>query len=140
MTSQGSPYARFARAAKTGNALLIISAAAELSHLDLDQALLVCLAYLAQDDRSRYERAIVRWHGRYCAEQRPALAEAQLVLASLAALASADAHTREAATEALATCLSERGCVGAAQTIEQWAAGTLLRPRQSPSAAAASGR
>lgn len=140
MTSQGSPYARFQRACATGNALLIVSAAAELPRLDLDQALLVCLAYLAQDDHARYERAIVRWHSRYCGEHRPSLAEAQLVLAALAALASGDASAREAAADGLAACFTERGLAGGADAIERWCAGTLLRPRQAPSGATTRGR
>jgi hypothetical protein len=43
MSSQGSAYARFQRALKTGNLTLIRNAAAELPRLDLGDALAVCV-------------------------------------------------------------------------------------------------
>jgi hypothetical protein len=44
VTSQGSTYARFRRALKTGNLTLIRNAAAELPSVDLVDALEVCIA------------------------------------------------------------------------------------------------
>jgi hypothetical protein len=68
MTSEGSPYARFRRALETGNELLVLGAARELPQIALDDALRICLV-LRDGDTTRYERAAVRWLGRYCVER-----------------------------------------------------------------------
>jgi hypothetical protein len=60
MTSQGSAAARFRRALKTSNGLLVRAAAAELGPLGLDHALAVCLV-LAEAEPERYPRAAARW-------------------------------------------------------------------------------
>jgi hypothetical protein len=69
VTSDGSPYARFRRALETGNELLVLSAARELPQVALDDALRICLV-LRDGDRRRYERAAVRWLGRFALEAR----------------------------------------------------------------------
>lgn len=69
MTSEGSPYARFRRALETGNELLVLSTARELPQVALDDALRICLV-LRDGDTRRYERAAVRWLGRFALEAR----------------------------------------------------------------------
>jgi hypothetical protein len=63
MTSQGSAYARFRRALKTGNLTLIRNAAAELPRVDLGTAVAACVA-LRQGELERFERAALRWLAR----------------------------------------------------------------------------
>jgi hypothetical protein len=67
MTSDGSPYARFRRALEIGNELLVLAAARELPRIALDDALRICLV-LRDGDPDRYERAAVRWLGRFALE------------------------------------------------------------------------
>jgi hypothetical protein len=69
VTSDGSPYARFRRALETGNELLVLSTAKELPQIALDDALRICLV-LRDGDPKRYERAAVRWLGRFALEAR----------------------------------------------------------------------
>lgn len=69
MTSDGSPYTRFRRALETGNETLVLAAARELPYVNLDDALRICLL-LRDGDRARYERAAVRWLGRFALEAR----------------------------------------------------------------------
>ena len=69
MTSQGNPYARFRRALETGNETLVTAAARELPRIALDDALRICLVLRGGDPR-RYERAAVRWLGRFALEAR----------------------------------------------------------------------
>jgi hypothetical protein len=67
MTAQGSPYARLKRALDAGDLFLIRAAAAELSQIPLGDALAICLLLCGSEPDS-YERAVVRWLGRYCRE------------------------------------------------------------------------
>src|SRR2546430_17335488 len=69
MTSDGNPYARFRRALETGNEALVTAAALELPRIALDDALRICLV-LRGGDPARYERAAVRWLGRFALEGR----------------------------------------------------------------------
>jgi hypothetical protein len=69
MTSDGSAYTRFKRALGTGNLNLIRAAAAELPRVSLPDALEVCLL-LRDLDQSRFERAAVRWLGRFALEAK----------------------------------------------------------------------
>jgi hypothetical protein len=69
MTSDGNPYARFRRALETGNETLVITAARELPQVRLDDALRICLV-LRGGNPDRYERAAVRWLGRFALEAR----------------------------------------------------------------------
>ena len=67
MTSDGTPYARFRRALETGNEALVTAAALELPRIALDDALRICLV-LRGGDPQRYDRAAVRWLGRFALE------------------------------------------------------------------------
>lgn len=67
MTSDGNPYARFRRALRTGNETIVLAAARELPQIALDDALRICLV-LRGGDPERYERAAVRWLGRFALE------------------------------------------------------------------------
>jgi hypothetical protein len=69
VSSDGSPYARFRRALKTGNEALVVAAALELPYVALDDALQICLV-LRNGDPDRFERAAVRWLGRFALEAR----------------------------------------------------------------------
>jgi hypothetical protein len=68
VSDAGSPYSRFQRALGTGNLTLIRAAAVELPVVRLDDALQVCVL-LRDREPQRYERAAVRWIGRYCVER-----------------------------------------------------------------------
>jgi hypothetical protein len=67
VTSDGSPYSRFRRALETGNELLVVAAAKELPQIGLEDALRICLV-LRDGHAERYERAAVRWLGRFALE------------------------------------------------------------------------
>jgi hypothetical protein len=71
MTSDGSPYQRFRRALESGNEALVTTTALELPRVALDDALRICLV-LRGGDPERYERAAVRWLGRFALEARNA--------------------------------------------------------------------
>lgn len=71
MTSQGSAYGRFRRALQTGNLALVRAAALELPTIRLDDALRVCLL-IRDNDPAQYERAALRWVGRFALEARTA--------------------------------------------------------------------
>jgi hypothetical protein len=75
MTSDGSAYARFKRALEVGNELLVLAAARELPRIALDDALRICLL-LREGDPDRYERAAVRWLGRFALEAQQVTIEA----------------------------------------------------------------
>src|SRR5437588_4378553 len=86
MTSDGNPYARFRRALQTGNEALVTAAALELPHVALDDALRICLV-LRGGDPERYERAAVRWLGRFALEARAVcIADLRAAAGALAAL------------------------------------------------------
>jgi hypothetical protein len=69
VTSDGSPYSRFRRALQSGNELLVLATARELPRIALDDALRICLV-LRDGDEDRYERAAVRWLGRFALEAK----------------------------------------------------------------------
>ena len=84
LTSDGSPYGRFQRALTSGNVNLALAAARELPKINLSDSLRLCLLLR---DTELFERAALRWLGRYCREVVAVeLDEAQAVLACLAAL------------------------------------------------------
>ncbi len=68
MGDAGSPYARFRRALGTGDVTIVRAAALELPRVGLADALRVC--YLMRRNPDLYERAVVRWVGRFCLEGR----------------------------------------------------------------------
>lgn len=69
MTSDGSAYSRFRRALQTRNLDLVVAAARELPQVGLDDALHVCLL-LRDSHPDRFQRAAVRWLGRFALEAR----------------------------------------------------------------------
>ena len=103
MTSDGSPYARFRRALETGNELLVLGAARELPQIALDDALRICLV-LRDGDPGRYERAAVRWLGRFALEAR-AVTIGDL-RAAAAALDSLPVRSAEAMEQLQRLCVS----------------------------------
>ena len=105
MTSDGSPYQRFRRALATGNAALVTAAALELPRIALDDALRICLV-LRGGDPARYERAAVRWLGRFALEARNVTIDDLRVAAD--ALDALPDHATEAMEQLQQLCL-ERG-------------------------------
>ena len=93
-TSEGSPYSRFRRALETGNELLVLTAARELPQIALDDALRICLV-LRDGDPERYDRAAVRWLGRFALEGRA------VTVRDLRAAARALAELPDATAEAM---------------------------------------
>jgi hypothetical protein len=94
VTSDGNPYSRFKRALATGNEALVTAAALELPWIALDDALRICLV-LRGGDRVRYERAAVRWLGRFALEAR------SVTIADLRSAAEALDSLPERAAEAM---------------------------------------
>jgi hypothetical protein len=95
MTSDGSPYARFRRALETGNEMLVLGAARELPQIALDDALRICLV-LRDGDPGRYERAAVRWLGRFALEARAVtIADLRAAAAAMEALPTEAADAME---------------------------------------------
>jgi hypothetical protein len=95
VTSDGSPYARFRRALETGNEMLVLGAARELPQIALDDALRICLV-LRDGDRGRYERAAVRWLGRFALEARAVtITDLRAAAAALEALPTQTADAME---------------------------------------------
>ena len=83
MTRRAPLYGRFRRALDGGNATIALAAAADLQHVGLADALELLLLLL-DSEPSRFERAALRWHGRYCREVRDVdLTKDQAVLAHL---------------------------------------------------------
>jgi hypothetical protein len=76
---KGSPHARFRRSLETGRLSVVLLAAAELQHLELDDALEV-LVLMARERHPRFDRAAARWVGRLLAERPLGLADARFAL------------------------------------------------------------
>ena len=91
--------------ADRGNLTEALSAASELEHVGLAEALELCLL-ICDKAPERYSRAALRWHGRVCREVDVSLEEAQAVLATLVLLAG---ERKQNAAYALAELLSRRG-------------------------------
>jgi len=70
MSTKGSPYANFQRSLQTRKLSIVLAAAAELEHVQLDHALEI-LALMTQEGDERVERAAVRWIGRLLTETPP---------------------------------------------------------------------
>lgn len=102
MTSNGSPYQRFRRALATGNPALVTAAALELPRIGLDDALRICLV-LRGGEPARYERAAVRWLGRFALEAPQATIEDLREAAE--ALDALPARAAEAMERLQALCL-----------------------------------
>lgn len=115
MTAQPHPQVRFRRALQTGSVTLAVGIAGELQPLSLDNALGLTLLFLSREPH-RYPRAAARWAGRYCAEQRAELAEAQLLLALLTALP----EQTIVAARGLEALFVQRGERELAETVRRW--------------------
>jgi len=85
VTAQGSAYTRFRRALGSGSALMAMAAAAELDHIELEDALGLCLLLARAGDR-RFDRAAGRWLGRLTIERGLGAADLQQATAALAVL------------------------------------------------------
>jgi hypothetical protein len=86
VSSKGSPHGRFRRAIDYGNLLSAEASARELGQLSLADALDLLLLIAAKEP-ARFQRAAVRWHGRFELEVRGLeIADAQLLLGALAGL------------------------------------------------------
>jgi len=104
VTSDGSPYARFRRALETGNELLVLGAARELPQVALDDALRICLV-LRDGDRRRYDRAAVRWLGRFALEARAVtIRDIRTAATALDALPTRTAEAMEQLQRLCVTC------------------------------------
>jgi hypothetical protein len=101
-----SPHSRLRRALDGHNLMLVEAAAAECEHIDLPEALEICLL-LADEHDSRFGFAAVRWHARLCLEVRLGLDEAILALGALATLR--DPARRTVGAAALEGLLDRRG-------------------------------
>jgi hypothetical protein len=120
MTSSGSAYGRFRRALDTGNLLGARAAAIELKHVGLAEALELTLLILGKEP-TRFRAAALRWHARYCGDNKVSLEEAAAVLGLLAMLEGRQAR---AAAQALAGLLGSRTLLRAAEVLVRWADST----------------
>jgi hypothetical protein len=92
MTSQGTTYGRFQRAISRRHLFAAEMAARELGQVNLADALALT-ALMADAAPARFERAAVRWHGRFELEVKGLnLADSQLALSALATLAGPGAE------------------------------------------------
>jgi hypothetical protein len=119
VTAQGSAYPRLRRALDYGNVTEALSAASEIPHVGLVEALELCLL-LCDKAPEKFARAALRWHGRLCRESPDmTLEEAQAVLATLAALPIKSVRPR--AASALSDLLYRRGLERAGEALNRWA-------------------
>jgi hypothetical protein len=83
LTLQVTASGRFQRAIQAGNLFQGELAAREMGALPLGYALALC-RLLGEAGDGRYERAVVRWHGRFVVERGVTrISESQLLLAAL---------------------------------------------------------
>ena len=117
MTSSGGSYSRFRRSLDNGNLLAARAAATELQHVGLAEALELTLLILAKEP-TRFRAAALRWHARYCGDNRVLLKEATAVLGLLAML---DGRRGKTAAQALAGLLNSRTLLPASEVLMRWA-------------------
>lgn len=67
VASQGTPHSRFQRALKTGNLVLIRTAAKEVGNVNLQDALTITLL-MERDGDEGFERAAAKWLARLALE------------------------------------------------------------------------
>jgi hypothetical protein len=109
---------RFRRALAAGDGAGAYAAAAELPRVELADAL--ALTLLLADDWSLFERACVRWVGRFALEVPGVpLASTHLVLAALSSLG----RGRTAGAHALAGLFDELGRSELTNAVERWLEG-----------------
>jgi hypothetical protein len=85
MTSQGTARGRFGRAIQRRHLDAAEMAAREMGELSLEDALSLC-ALIVDLDRTRADRAALRWLQRFIDERQPPLAEVALAASALAEL------------------------------------------------------
>lgn len=85
MTAEAHPHVRFRRAIEGRALWMAEDAARELPNLPLEDALDLVRLY-AEKESPRFEKAALRWLGRYLAEGSPRLAHFAEVAESLAKL------------------------------------------------------
>jgi hypothetical protein len=117
MTASGSSYSRLRRSLDNGNLLAARAAAIELQHVGLAEALELTLLILAKEP-ARFRAAALRWHARYCGDNKVSIEEATAVLGLLAML---DGRRAETAAEALAGLLNSRRLLPASEVLVRWA-------------------
>lgn len=120
VTSQGHPYARFKRSLATRNPTLAAAAAHELEQLALDDVLRLVLLYREADYR-RFERGVLRWQARLCAEARGLTLAGAAVSAQ--ALLTIGGSEVERGVEALAELLESAGVKRAVAALDEWVDG-----------------
>jgi hypothetical protein len=114
VTSQGSAWPRLRRALDQGNLVEARSAASELEHVGLAEALELLLLIRDQEP-AKFERAALRWHARLCADVKTMpLGEALTVLALLEQLRGKRA---DAAARSLSELLYRRGLEPACEVL-----------------------
>src|SRR3954447_12760577 len=77
-----SPYGRFRRSLEIGRLPMVLSAAAELPRLELDDALEVLALMADQSPPERYGPAAARWCARLTLERGASLAQLRLAVAA----------------------------------------------------------
>jgi hypothetical protein len=108
VTAQGSPLARLRRALTGGDLLAARTAAADLPHVDLQEAAAL-LVLIARADPEKLDAAAVRFLGRACLERSfITLDDAQLLVACLTHLERADDESRATFAAALRRLRLER--------------------------------
>jgi hypothetical protein len=120
MTSSGSAYGRFRRALDNGNVLGARAAAIELKHVGLAEALELTLLILVKEPPI-FRAAALRWHARYCGDNKVSIEEATAVLGLLAML---EGRRAKVAAQALACLLDSRTLLPAAEVLVRWAHGS----------------
>ena len=102
MSIKGSAYLNFLRALDRGDILLVRAAAAELPRINLGDALRICLVFRTSSEPGLFERAAVRWLGRFCLEAKDVqLAELEQAAVALGAM---PAHPEEAYSHLVGLC------------------------------------
>lgn len=112
MTSQGHPLARFQRALENGNPDIVIPAALELPRPILLRDGLRVLLVLRDRAPDRYPLAAARWAASFITRRKLTLADAQLAVAALQALASDHPVAGGQALEALLERYGEQQAAG----------------------------
>jgi hypothetical protein len=118
VTSQGSAYARFRRALDARNPHWASTAALELPHVGVADAVELTLIYLDKE-RAKYERAALRLHARLTTDLRLGLEDSLALLSLLAALRG---HRAQEAAHALASFLPlNQTFMPASAVLRKWA-------------------
>jgi hypothetical protein len=117
--TSGGSYSRFRRSLDSGNLIAARAAAIELKHVGLAEALELTLLILAKEP-TRFRAAALRWHARYCGDNKVSTEEATAVLGLLAML---EGRRAKPAAQALAGLLNSRTLLPAAEVLIRWANG-----------------